>query len=216
MPMTSAIIHYSLKKLFIIPMFLPPPYHVPCRLLRWLFRFRHRQGYGIHSPFAFHFVTNVVYESGAYYAYPELDRLWQQARCGGHTILRRKDCRLLFRLANYVRPVQAVAVGIGSQSVEMACMCAGSRHTEWIEEGLSADWVVAMKAWEHRAVALLDYVRPGGMLLLYGVGRNAESRKAWQQLLQQPAAQVSFDLYDWGVICCRPELQRQHYVVNYL
>lgn len=197
-------------------MFLLPLYHVPCRLLRWLFRFRHRQGYGIHSPFAFSFVTDVVYESGAYYAYPELDRFWQQARRSGHTPLRRKDCRLLLRLANYVRPVQAVVVGLGPQSVEMACMRAGSRHTKWTAEGCSADLVVAMKGWEHRAVALLDYVRLGGMLLLYGVGRNSESRKAWQQLLQQPAAQVSFDLYDWGVICCRPELQRQHYVVNYL
>ena len=214
--MTSAIIHYSLKKLFIIPMFLLPLYHVPCRLLRWLFRFRHRQGYGIHSPFAFSFVTDVVYESGAYYAYPELDRLWQQARRSGLTPLRRKDCRLLLRLANYVRPVQAVVVGLGPQSVEMACMRAGSRHTIWTAEGCSADLVVAMKGWEHRAVELLERVNPGGMLLLYGVGRNADSRRAWQQVLQQLAAQVSFDLYDWGVICCRPELQRQHYVVNYL
>ena len=197
-------------------MFLLPLYHVPCRLLRWLFRFRHRQGYGIHSPFAFSFVTDVVYESGAYYAYPELDRLWQQARRSGLTPLRRKDCRLLLRLANYVRPVQAVVVGLGPQSVEMACMRAGSRHTIWTAEGCSADLVVAMKGWEHRAVELLERVNPGGMLLLYGVGRNADSRRAWQQVLQQLAAQVSFDLYDWGVICCRPELQRQHYVVNYL
>lgn len=197
-------------------MFLPPPYHVSCRWLRWLFRFRHRQGYGIHSPFAFSFVTDVVYESGAYYAYPELDRLWQQARRSGLTPLRRKDCRLLLRLANYVRPVQAVVVGLGPQSVEMACMRAGSRHTIWTAEGCSADLVVAMKGWEHRAVELLERVNPGGMLLLYGVGRNADSRRAWQQVLQQLAAQVSFDLYDWGVVCCRPELQRQHYVVNYL
>lgn len=197
-------------------MFLPPPYHVSCRWLRWLFRFRHRQGYGIHSPFAFHFVTYVVYESGAYYAYPELDRLWQQARRSGLTPLRRKDCRLLLRLANYVRPVHAVAVGIGQESVEMAYMRSGSRHTEWMEEGTSADWVVALHGWEHRAVELLEKVSPGGMLLLYGIGGSAESRKAWQRLLQKPTAQVSFDLYDWGVICCRPELQRQHYVVNYL
>ena len=31
-----------------------------------------------------------------------------------------------------------------------------------------------------------------------------------------PQAQVSFDLYDWGIIFFRPELQRQHYVINYL
>ena len=30
------------------------------------------------------------------------------------------------------------------------------------------------------------------------------------------AFQVAFDLYDFGIVFFRPELQRQHYVVNYL
>ena len=38
------------------------------RPLRWLLRFRKRCGYGIHSPFAFQFVTGVIYEKGAYFA----------------------------------------------------------------------------------------------------------------------------------------------------
>ena len=30
--------------------------------LIWLARFRHRKGYGVHSPFAFRFITDVIYE----------------------------------------------------------------------------------------------------------------------------------------------------------
>ena len=29
----------------------------------WLYRFRHRCGYGVHSPFAFNLITHVIYES---------------------------------------------------------------------------------------------------------------------------------------------------------
>ena len=29
----------------------------------WLSRFRHRCGYGVHSPFAFSLITQVIYES---------------------------------------------------------------------------------------------------------------------------------------------------------
>lgn len=49
------------------------------RPLRWLLRFRHRRGYGIHSPFAFSFVTGVVYEQGTYYAYPELKAMYKNS-----------------------------------------------------------------------------------------------------------------------------------------
>ena len=38
----------------------------------WLYRFRHRCGYGVHSPFAFNLITHVIYESTAYYKYEEL------------------------------------------------------------------------------------------------------------------------------------------------
>ena len=41
--------------------------------LVWLMRFRHRCGYGVHSPFAFNFLTGVVYERTPYYAYARLD-----------------------------------------------------------------------------------------------------------------------------------------------
>ena len=71
------------------------------RPLRWLLRFRHRRGYGIHSPFAFSFVTGVVYEQGTYYAYPELKAMYKKLRPHG---VRLKDGRLLFRLANFAQP----------------------------------------------------------------------------------------------------------------
>ena len=38
----------------------------------WLARFRHRCGYGVHSPFAFHLITGVIYEKTPYYKYAVL------------------------------------------------------------------------------------------------------------------------------------------------
>ena len=38
----------------------------------WLSRFRHRCGYGVHSPFAFSLITDVIYEKMPYYAYSSL------------------------------------------------------------------------------------------------------------------------------------------------
>ena len=55
----------------------------------WLYRFRHRCGYGVHSPFAFNLITHVIYETTPYYKYKELaseqkrlmpqkDRAWRR------------------------------------------------------------------------------------------------------------------------------------------
>ena len=35
----------------------------------WIYRFRHRCGYGVHSPFAFNLITHVIYENTPYYKY---------------------------------------------------------------------------------------------------------------------------------------------------
>lgn len=66
----------------------------------WLRRFRHRKGYGVHSPFAFGFIKQVLEEHDAYYAYRQIDsrlRWWQRFRYRRHQ-------HLLFRLRNYWTP----------------------------------------------------------------------------------------------------------------
>ena len=40
----------------------------------WLSRFRYRCGYGVHSPFAFSLITDVIYEKMPYYAYDSLEK----------------------------------------------------------------------------------------------------------------------------------------------
>ena len=66
----------------------------------WLMRVRKRKGYGVHSPFAFDLVTNVLYNKEEYYAYTEMDKdlhWWQKWRV-------RSLRHLAFRLSNYHRP----------------------------------------------------------------------------------------------------------------
>ena len=65
-----------------------------------LCRFRHRRGYGIHSPFAFGLVTKVFYERGAYYAYAPLRKMRRQI---AHNTTERGD-RLMLRLINAFQP----------------------------------------------------------------------------------------------------------------
>jgi len=51
-----------------------PDYSPLRRFTRWISRWRHRRGYGVHSPWAFSWITQVIYNDMAYYAYANLQR----------------------------------------------------------------------------------------------------------------------------------------------
>ncbi len=191
-------------------MFLSPLH----RLLRWVRRFRHRCGYGIHSPFAFGFVTGVVYERGEYYAYEDLRQYYREHRADSS--LRLKDLLLLFRVANYQRPHRCwIAQGRGCEAVKHF-MQHGSKHSHYElspHPTTKADLLFMLTGWETQISALMEALAPGGLLI---VGRTeGVSAEAWQAILAHPKAQVCFDLGDFGLAFFRPELQRQSYVVCY-
>ena len=67
--------------------------------LIWLRRFRHRKGYGVHSPYAYNFLRDVIYESNHYYAYDEIEKK-VKGNCWQRMVMRKRE-RLLFRLKNW-------------------------------------------------------------------------------------------------------------------
>ena len=186
---------------------------LPRRMLRWVMRIRHRCGYGIHSPFAFGFVCSVIYERGTYYAYARLDKSYSRTTSRG---LRRKDCRLLFRLANFVHPSVCSLCGESARGSWFDYLSAGSQSTHYSEALCPADLVVGDDAWAAHADALLSVVNEGGVLVVPAIDRSAQNRTAWSTLLTRPQSQVTFDLGDFGIVFYRPDLMRAHYTINYL
>ena len=182
------------------------------RPLRWILRLRHRCGYGIHSPFAFHLVTDVVYRPGRFYADGELQRLHATQP---HPHIRLKDCRLLFRLANRMRPASCLLAGLSPQGMEARSLLLGSRHTQLHNTPCSSDMILCGSQWQAEAEGLLPLLSRGGLLVLTDIGSSRHRRKAWKNLTEMPQATVCFDLYYYGLIFNRPDLQRQHYKVNY-
>lgn len=67
--------------------------------LIWIRRFRHRKGYGVHSPFAYTFLRDVIYEGNHYYAYADIEKELT-GNCWKRMVMR-KHKRLLFRLKNW-------------------------------------------------------------------------------------------------------------------
>lgn len=82
----------------------------------------HRSGgFGIHSPFAFNFVQNVLGEQCPYYAYARIAKWRATAKaalggCWPHTssLISLNEARMLFRITNFFNPSQLLVIGARS------------------------------------------------------------------------------------------------------
>ena len=205
----------------------PHEYNILRRVWRWLRQIRHRCGYGVHSPLAFQFITDVVYNSAAYYAYATLRQPLEPSitRCDEYdpaSGLAAKDLRLLFRLANYQQPTTFVLQGASAiiESYLRAARRAARIEPLRPEAPLHSEATV---------MVYLDSCRPSdceaalqqlaaateGMIVVRGIHNDASARQCWHALQQHPAVTLTFDLGRLGVILRRDKINRQHYIVNY-
>lgn len=197
----------------------------------WLRRFRHRRGYGVHSPFAFNFITNVIYERTPYYKYDELlvsqKEQAKQKYCGWDYETG-KVKRLLFRVVNYCQPVTIVDAG---------CLSASSLYLKAAKEG--ADYTAAADLSELFLEAgvpvdflyVHDYRRPEfveevfnlcasrstqrSVFVVEGIRYTPSMMALWKRLVRHERAGITFDLYDLGIVFFDKTKNKQDYIVNF-
>ena len=197
----------------------------------WLYRFRHRCGYGVHSPFAFNLITHVIYETAPYYKYKELataqkELAVQKGRTWNYESVKVK--RLLFRLVNYVQPGTIIDAGIpAASSLYLKAGKEGADYTSaselselFLESGTSVDFLY-----------LHDYRRPEfveevlricigrtaktSVFVIEGIHYTSQMRSVWKRACQHEKAGITFDLYDLGIIFFDKTRIKQDYIVNF-
>ena len=194
----------------------------------WLRRFRHRRGYGVHSPFAFNFITNVIYERTPYYKYDELLVSQKGQKDCGWDYETGKVKRLLFRVVNYCQPVTIVDAG---------CLSASSLYLKAAKEG--ADYTAAADLSELFLEAdvpvdflyVHDYRRPEfveevfnlcasrstqrSVFVVEGIRYTPSMMALWKRLVRHERAGITFDLYDLGIVFFDKTKNKQDYIVNF-
>lgn len=214
-----------------------PSYRLFPRILRWFRRFRQRRGYGVHSPFAFEWITDVVYNQQAqYYAYAPLSQRHKQ----WSGVLSIKDARLLFRIANHFRAKRILMVGQGLErevnylqaarpSAQIVLLSDNQAVQQYLTQPTNTpphfDFVLWMADEVPNASTLsllsspttnnLPDLHPTAVWVLLSPHDAPTRTTVWQTLQQSEWCTVSFDLHRFGVAFHYPNLQRQHYVVNY-
>lgn len=168
--------------------------------LIWLLRFRKRCGYGVHSPFAFRFITDVIYEPLPYYAYQTLTPLLPLS----YRFRRRKGLELMLRLANYQQPSMIAMQGEAPLVTDyLHAGCKGAKFTTL--DCCQQAQLCFLTSPDERAISLLTQ---GGMLII----DNLQHHRQWFRNLP---ATLHFDLYDLGIALFALPYYPQYYVVNF-
>lgn len=104
-------------------------------------RYHKTCGFGIHSPFAYRFITTVVHERLPYYAYGRLAALRRDIRASlradgvtGADVLPLKKARLIFRVALSARCRAALQIGSSYGLLAASVMETSSSCHTWLYE----------------------------------------------------------------------------------
>lgn len=99
-----------------------------------LARHHRSRGFGIHSPSAYKFVTQVLRERLPYYAYDDLRTLRRALQASGERCPGNREMQLLFRVVNHLAPQHILLVGADS-ALTVAAMLMPSRKTDVYASG---------------------------------------------------------------------------------
>lgn len=197
----------------------------------WLSRFRHRCGYGVHSPFAFNLITQVIYECTPYYKYkdlaaeqkklaPQKDKQWKYET--------KKVKRLLFRLVNYTQPDMIVDAGrLAASSLYLKAGKESADYTAapdlselFLESGVPVDFLYLH---DYRQPEFVEEVfricaartTSASVFVIEGICYTPQMKTLWKRLQQDERVGITFDLYDLGILFFDKTKIKQDYIVNF-
>lgn len=197
----------------------------------WMLRFRHRCGYGVHSPFAFNLITQVIYESTPYYKYKDLEKeekklALEKDKNWKYESKKRKH--LLFRLVNYTQPNTIIDIGrLAASSLYLKAgregadyVAASSLSELLLEADVPVDFLYLHhyrqpKLMEEAFHICLARITDQSIFVIEGIRYTPEMFALWKRMRQDEKAGVSFDLYDLGILFFDKTKIKQDYVVNF-
>lgn len=201
------------------------------RIWNWCRRFRHRKGYGVHSPSDFFLITSVIYEDMPFYAY---DKLANASSLKEFPHYREKVNRLLFRLVNHFRPSTLVEVGAGNGDAMRYMRAARATMASVSLRGVDKDKMLKrLKSdlsgfktvdfvhightpyYKEAFEAIFPYLGPHSCVLVGDLYASEEREEWWKQLTEDERIRISFDLYDVGILLFEEKRFKQNYIVNF-
>lgn len=168
-------------------------------------RWRHGRGYGVHSPFAYHLITEVINQPCAYYAYEQLRAMPRRREA--------QDAALLFRLAVHFAP-STVWISPGpARKALLHILRLADRNIRTTANPLEANMIIATA---DALPPLEASLRPSVVTVLLDC-ESAPAAVLAEKIKREATFGMSFShdqRHPW-IFVAKPGLPRQDFVLKY-
>jgi len=153
--------------------------------LDYFVRWRHGRGFGIHSPFAYRFVTEVLRERCAYYAYHNIAKHFvdkKSAKCA----ISFHSAACIFRVVNYFRPKSVMLIGDQDTALLKDIVRCASRTIILTDTTADADMIIISGSTDSSSEAnrrLCRAISDKNITTIFTTRLNSETATLWTQLI---------------------------------
>lgn len=189
------------------------------RIRIWLKGFGHGRGFGIQSPWAYHFVRYVIKEKWPYYAYARLSQEYPDYDSDD-----RRLAELYFRIANYSQS-KRWGFCLDQFDIQADYVQAGCLKTSIVDcvDGYDMDQIAECDIlvmtlegnWKKIYSQFARHASSQSILIVEDIHVSRSAYKAWKMMQSNEYSGVSFDLYRCGLIFFDKQMYKQHYVLNF-
>lgn len=204
----------------------------------WLQRKRHAKGFGIHSPFAFNFITQIVYEKHGYYAFSDIANILSAHNIQETNV---KINHLSYRVVTHFRPKTILEMGlsdgintlyIGSASPDATRHCLYSedkktllasnlqeyysKNVEIIDKVDSSECYDAIFIYLNRFAVdtdkLFSMSSDNTFWVISGI-KSGNGRRLWKNIVKDKRSRITFDMKDIGIVILKQSYNKRHYLI---
>ena len=184
------------------------------------------KGHGIHSPFAFEVITNVLNSPYTYYAFTDIPE--QYPHLTGQTKSVVRFNRISFMLVNYFKAKYVLEInpgnGINTEFITAPSSLIKYNSTDFkignpahglydaIFINLHEEYLITDTNTETLIKSLIKLCHDKSFLVINPINSRL-SKQFWQTIVKDKSISVTFDLKYTGIAFLRSSYSKQHYYV---
>ena len=199
-------------------------YSTPTVLLKYLQYYwvaSNSKGHGIHSPFVFKFIQDILNGKSPLTAIenntPAVKQILDQIEAAVSAPLTPKNKIVIARLLQWLNPITILVTGDKKQFDADSVMQAKGTN-EAVEKidfafiGAGQDVATML----HNANNLIGRMHSNAWVILHQIHTDVDMENAWNRLKKHSNIRLSIDLFTIGILFCRKEQKEQeHFIIRY-
>jgi hypothetical protein len=202
-------------------------YSTPTVLLKYLQYYwvaSNSKGHGIHSPFVFKFIQEILNGKSPLTAIenntPAVNQILDQIEAAVSAPLTPKNKIVIARLLQWLNPITILVTGDKKQfdadsAINTNAKIGSTQSVESIDFafiGEGQDGATILQSVNR----VMDKMHSNSWLILHGIHADSNMETVWNTLKEHSNIRLSIDLFTIGILFCRKEQKEQeHFIIRY-